>query len=302
MNSLLEVHVDFNTASKLPPTITKEKTDNLEVMIKQRIQDEMFDDPVRKILPNGKKGDNDDLFDFTKSKKGLGELYEDNYRKKLLNSDSNAFLLSGNDLTGADSALKQEVSVLMKTLFFQLDQLSNFHFTPKPAFKESTISTQNVPSMMIEDAIPISVSTGQTKSAREVFSINQQKLRDKSELTKEERHKERATRKRKIKSHLKHRELNKKEHKRDLGMAMHDRFEAKHVKKGTKKPKAGEAPADDKKSKAGSKNEMKSSKFFSKLQEVVKDDQKKKDNKRKAREDNLIVSNHTNQNSKRFKL
>lgn len=34
VNSLLEVHVDFNTASKLPPTITKEKTDTLEVMIK----------------------------------------------------------------------------------------------------------------------------------------------------------------------------------------------------------------------------------------------------------------------------
>lgn len=34
LNSLLEVHVDFNTASKLPPTITKEKTDNIEAMIK----------------------------------------------------------------------------------------------------------------------------------------------------------------------------------------------------------------------------------------------------------------------------
>lgn len=77
-----------------------------------------------------------------------------------MNSDPNAFLLGANDLTGADASLKQEISVLMKTLFYQLDQLSNLHFTPKPAFKESSISTQNVPSMMIEDAIPISVSTG----------------------------------------------------------------------------------------------------------------------------------------------
>jgi hypothetical protein len=44
---------------------------------------------------------------------------------------------------------------------------------------------------MIEEALPISVSTGQNKSAREVFSINAQKLRDKSELSKEERHRER---------------------------------------------------------------------------------------------------------------
>jgi U3 small nucleolar RNA-associated protein MPP10 len=34
LNSLLEVHLDFNTASKLPPTITKEKTNSIEGMIK----------------------------------------------------------------------------------------------------------------------------------------------------------------------------------------------------------------------------------------------------------------------------
>jgi hypothetical protein len=34
-------------------------------------------------------------------------------------------------------------------------------------------------------------------------------------LSKEERHRERATRKRKIKAHLKHKELNKKEKRRD---------------------------------------------------------------------------------------
>ncbi len=69
---------------------------------------------------------------------------------------------------------------------------------------------------MIEDAIPIAVNaTGQSKSSREVFSINNQKLREKSELSKEERHKERATRKRKIKAHLKHKEVSKKEKRRD---------------------------------------------------------------------------------------
>jgi len=48
--------------------------------------DELFDDPVRRYLPGNKKrrGDDDNAFDFTKSKKGLGELYEDDYRQKLL--------------------------------------------------------------------------------------------------------------------------------------------------------------------------------------------------------------------------
>ena len=49
----------------------------------------------------------------------------------------------------------------MRTLYYSLDQLSNLHFTPRPAHaNEASISTQNVPSLMIEDALPISISTG----------------------------------------------------------------------------------------------------------------------------------------------
>ena len=105
-NSLLAEHLDFNTVSKLPPTITQEKSTSIEALIKQRIMDELFDDPVRKFLHGGKKGQDDDGFDFTKSKKGLGELYEDDYRKKLLKNDPSAFLLTSNDLTGADAKAK----------------------------------------------------------------------------------------------------------------------------------------------------------------------------------------------------
>ncbi len=41
--------------------ITQEKTNSIEAAIKQRIADELFDDPIRKHL-GGKKGmnDNDD--------------------------------------------------------------------------------------------------------------------------------------------------------------------------------------------------------------------------------------------------
>jgi U3 small nucleolar RNA-associated protein MPP10 len=33
-DSLLEVHLDFNTATKLPPVITKETTNAIEALIK----------------------------------------------------------------------------------------------------------------------------------------------------------------------------------------------------------------------------------------------------------------------------
>jgi hypothetical protein len=182
----------------------------------------------------------------------------------------------------------------MKTLFYQLDQLSNLHFTPRPAEAEAGISTQNVPSLMIEDAIPIAVNAkGQSKSARETFSINNQKLREKSELSKEERHKERATRKRKIKAHLKHKELTKKEKRRDQGVAMHDRFEARQVnKKNTEKGKKDSAKEEGPQNK---RNDMKSAKFFSRLQDVAKDDAARKDQKRKAKADGVNAApTHTN--------
>ena len=46
--------------------------------------DELFDDPVRKHIKADSKEKDDDQFDFNKSKKGLGDLYEEDYKKQLL--------------------------------------------------------------------------------------------------------------------------------------------------------------------------------------------------------------------------
>lgn len=112
-------------------------------------------------------------------------------------------------------------------------------------------------------------------------------------MSKEERHKERATRKRKIKAHLKHKELSKKEKRRDQGVAMHDRFEMRQVnKKKTEKGKKDSAKEDGPQHK---KNDMKSAKFFSRLQDVAKDDATRKDQKRKAKADGVNAApTHTN--------
>ena len=52
---------------------------------------------------------------------------------------------------------------------------------------------------MLEDAIPIEVSRGKQRSSREVFKIDPLALREKTELTKEEKRKERTAKKRKVK-------------------------------------------------------------------------------------------------------
>lgn len=57
-NSLLEEYVDFDTATKMAPQITQETTNKIESIIKQRVLDEMFDDPIRRVMPENKgKGD-----------------------------------------------------------------------------------------------------------------------------------------------------------------------------------------------------------------------------------------------------
>ena len=84
-NSLLNVHLDFNAATKLPPTITKETTNRIEDLIKQRVLDELFDDPVLKDESQRKKLKDDGIdMDFSKSKKGLGDLYADDMTKRLM--------------------------------------------------------------------------------------------------------------------------------------------------------------------------------------------------------------------------
>jgi len=76
-DSLLNVHLDFNAATKLPPVITKETTNAIEALIKQRIADELFDDPVLKNDNKRKKLNEATEMDFNKSTKGLGDIYAD---------------------------------------------------------------------------------------------------------------------------------------------------------------------------------------------------------------------------------
>ena len=253
MNSLLDVHLDFNAATKLPPTITKETTNKLEDLVKQRVLDELFDDPVLKNEKLRRKLGEEEEMDFTKSKKGLGDLYADDIAKKLASSNPEAFLEG--ELAGPDAPLKRECEDIAAELFNNLDSLANFHYTPKVAKTESQITTQNVPSLQLEEAIPIGVSKGSSKTAREIFSVNALALREKTELTKEEKRKERVARKRKIKQSMKAKAEYKKEHLRQQGLALAEKFLVKDAqrqmdkmnkKKGKKgKGSAAVDPADE---------------------------------------------------------
>ena len=87
-------------------------------------------------------------------------------------------------------------------------------------------------------------------------------------------------------------------------MAQIDRFEAKDIKRKMDKKKQGKNGDSKPIGEGKSKNEMKSSKFFKKMQEVAKDDQTKKENKKRAKMEgkDSMMPLHNHQSSKKFKL
>jgi len=89
-----------------------------------------------------------------------------------------------------------------------------------------------------------------------------------------------------------------------------DNFEARQIKKNKDKKDSSISGSGkkviSKDDKPSSKNEMKSSKFFSKLQEVAKDDATRKEQKKKNKIEgynrNFQPAQHNNESTKRFKL
>lgn len=95
-NSLLNIVADMDRASKPAPIITQDFTNSLEDLITRRIQTETFDDPQPRSQPSSSvtisddvegKGAGEDLSQ-EKDKKGLGDLYAEDYARQVLKEDS----------------------------------------------------------------------------------------------------------------------------------------------------------------------------------------------------------------------
>ena len=79
---------------------------------------------------------------YEKSKKGLADIYEDDYRAMI-----------GETGPAEEDEAKQELDTLFKHLYHKLDKLSNFHFTPAPVESEAKITTQGVEGFEIEEQV-----------------------------------------------------------------------------------------------------------------------------------------------------
>ncbi|KAK1320313.1 hypothetical protein QJS10_CPA03g00359 [Acorus calamus] len=188
-NSALEVDLDFEHNARPPPVITEEVTASLEDLIKKRILEGHFDDVERAPkLPSKAPVELREL-DENKSKKGLAELYEEEYVQKTG--------LASAPLSLTDEQ-KEEASGLFKRLCLKLDALSHFHFTPKPVIEDLSIQA-NVPALAMEEIAPLAVSDATMLAPEEVFA-GKGDIKEEAELTKADRKRRRANKKRKFKA------------------------------------------------------------------------------------------------------
>ena len=260
-DSLLTKSMDFEVGLRAPPIPDKEFTDKLEKMIKQRIIDDIFDDPIKKDFVNlneEKKAEND--LDFEKSKKGLGEIYEEKYL--------------GNESTETKvDEIKKDCDDLCNQLFDIFKQMTNG--TAKPyglkGKKEELINITNIPAIQIEEKGNfISDNTEKIKSGKEMLNIKKLRTKNKEEMTSDELRNAHNKKKRNIKNRIHQKENRKK--LEQLTTMLGSKFEAKIKLKQEKNKKL------EKMDKTKGK-EYKSGQFFEKINDmVVKDEEKKKKN------------------------
>ncbi|KAL6641936.1 hypothetical protein ACP70R_020117 [Stipagrostis hirtigluma subsp. patula] len=184
-NSALEVDLDFEHNVRPAPVITEEVTASLEEMIKKRIAEGHFDDVEKpSLLPSKAPKEHKEL-DESKSKKGLAELYEEDYAQKTG--------LAPAPLSISDE-LKKEANTLFKRICLKLDALSHFHFAPKPVIEDMSIQA-NVPALAMEEIAPVAVSDAAMLAPEEIFE-GKGAIKEEAELTQAERKRRRAKKKR----------------------------------------------------------------------------------------------------------
>ncbi|XP_014257055.1 U3 small nucleolar ribonucleoprotein protein MPP10 [Cimex lectularius] len=190
VNSLLEEVVEFDMTQRPAPVITEEVTMKLEDIIIKRIRDETYDDVERKVKPIKTPNDlkKKIVLDQEKSKLSLAQIYENEFLKQKTKET--------NDVKTEEelSEEKKKIAAHMKKLFYQLDTLSNLHYTPKLGNTELKIIT-NTPAINMEEVAPIGMADANSLAPDEVAGKFKRDLIGKEEKTKTDKKREKRKKK-----------------------------------------------------------------------------------------------------------
>lgn len=251
-NSLLENYLDFQVTLKNPPIPTRELTDEIEKIIISRIKDEMYDNPTKKKVAYVNKSKNIDL-KFSKSKEGLGQLYENDYMGENANTVTKE----------EDIKIKSEIDMHMTELFNTLDKLSSFHFIPRNANKNVNIT--NVQAIQLEEFSYAASNVTNNKTPSELYNQKDAVIVTKNEMNKDEKSTSHNKWKRNIRNRIRAKENLKKMEK--MNSFYNSKFETKMAMKQMK---------DKQNFKYNKSKEQKSSNFFSNIQNIAETELKEK--------------------------
>ncbi|KAG5473451.1 hypothetical protein LSCM4_03518 [Leishmania orientalis] len=200
-DALLEVDdLEFEYGMKVTPVITEAFTARLEDRIKQRIQDENYDDVKRKAALSTEADiahpKYDAALDAQKSKMSLMDLYEKDFLEKQRLAEEAA---GGPDAARAEPLTEVEKDELRAIQMWQrlaqhLDALSNFHYTPKPVQQDLEARVRAVenqaPAVVIENVGNFATTRENALAPQDLYRGSSHRFADvgTDELTPKERH------------------------------------------------------------------------------------------------------------------
>lgn len=152
VNSLLEEDLDFEHIGKPVPVITQEVTEDIEALVKRRILEQSFDEVRRRYGTGFGEDDNTarrglvDL-DDQQSKKGLADIYEENYQEA---ANPSTYVSQTDEQQQGE---EREVEKLWLDISAKLDALSNWQYKPRPTAPQMSV-VSDVAAVAMEDAQP----------------------------------------------------------------------------------------------------------------------------------------------------
>lgn len=275
INSLLNENFDYKSTVRPKPKPSTELNAMIEKMIKLRIASDLYDDP--KFVKTTTKNKVDDIIDFKKSKKGLAELYEEEFlgkekEEEPLTQDKieiedmlNDLFRDFNDLTNntfVSERLKNEMNVIKNVKAIKLEDISKFIPINKPNALSLKINPDNH-----ESKINMVLDEYNPKKSEHVTKV---------ELDTDEKRLKRKQLKRKVHKKIYERNLNRKMNK--LSQDYDSKYE---VNLALKKMKDKEV------NKEITNKELKSSSFFKGLNKSAKETMETKKEKLKYQKENL---------------